>query len=363
MPFILSVGTHLPPYYIPQKDAKVFVRNLFKDGYQDIDRLLQVFQNGQIEGRYFSVPLDWFNYDHSFQEKNHLYVQLAVKFGVEAIKKTLHAPTFMKQSVDYETIDAIFLISSSGISTPSIEARIMNQLPFSVHTKRIPIWGLGCGGGAAGLSRAREYCLAFPTANVLVLSIELCSLTFQRRDLSKSNLIGTSLFSDGVACCLVCGDQSKLLSSSRLKRLPYLVDNCSTFMPDSEEVMGWRIENTGLHVVFSKSIPQIIENWLKDPTVRFLQKHQLTVDDIRHFVAHPGGRKVLEAYQTIFGLDDAMLKPSSDVLKKYGNMSSATVLFVLKHFLQAKVNENEIGLLAALGPGFSSEQVLLRWQS
>ena len=176
----------------------------------------------------------------------------------------------------------------------------MNLLPFRDDTKRVPIWGLGCAGGAAGISRAYEYCLAYPTANVLVLSVELCSLTFQKDDYSKSNLVGASLFSDGVACALVAGDYSNIKAN---QPMPKIIATSSKFMPDSEDVMGWDVKNSGLHVIFSKSIPSIITKWLGPFVHEFLSVNELTKDDITHFVAHPGGKKVLESYEAALGFD------------------------------------------------------------
>lgn len=361
MPYILSVGTHNPPHYLPQHEVKKFVRELFNERYKGIDRLMRVFHNGQIEGRYFSAPLKWFQEDHSFSEKNNRYQQLAVQFGIEAIRQTLGQPDTLRNAVPCEAIDAIFFISSSGIATPSIEVTIMNRLPFSAQTKRIPIWGLGCAGGAAGIARAAEYCTAFPTANVLVLSVELCSLTFQRNDVSKSNLVGASLFADGVACTLVCGDQSPLLHESLVSPLPYVVEHQSILMPDSEDVMGWDVKDSGLHVLFSKDIPSIVEKWLRPSVEQFLYNRSLTIEKINHFICHPGGRKVLEAYSDSLQIAHHKLQMAYDVLKNYGNMSSATVLYVLKRYMKSTASEGDKGLLLALGPGFSAEIVLLKW--
>jgi alkylresorcinol/alkylpyrone synthase len=361
MPKIISMSTYLPPYQMNQVTTMEFAKELFQDSYHDIDRLLSVFQNGQIENRYFSAPIEWFQTDHTFKEKNDLYISCATEFGVEAIKRCMKNEEFLQKPIDYTEIDAIFLISSSGISTPSLDARIMNHLPLSPHVKRIPIWGLGCAGGAAGLSRAYEYCLAFPEAKVLVLSIELCSLTFQRNDTSKSNLVGTSLFADGVACALLVGDKTEIESNSRMDALPNIKATQSTLMPHSEDVMGWEIKNDGLYVVFSKDIPHIVEGWCKPLVEQFLAENELTMDQIECMIAHPGGKKVLEAYQSSLGFSSEMLEVSLDILKRYGNMSSATVLFVLEEFMKKTIEKNTLGLISALGPGFSSELLLVEW--
>lgn len=173
----------------------------------------------------------------------------------------------------------------------------MNVLPFSPHTKRIPIWGLGCAGGAAGIARAYEYCMAFPNAKVLVIAAEFCSLTFQENDHTKSNLIGTSLFSDGVACICVAGDKA---ADAEVR--PRVIATQSALMPNSEEVMGWDIRDDGLFVVFSKDIPSLIQSWLKPQVQSFLQKHHLSISDIHHFIAHPGGKKVIDAYEDALGI-------------------------------------------------------------
>lgn len=359
MPKILSVSTVNPPFAINQTEAAQLTRALFTNRFKNIERLLTVFQNGGIENRYLTMPLDWFKHTHTFEEKNQLYIEHAVKYGVQAVQKCLQSPTTLEKAVDPTEIDAIFYISSSGIATPSIEARIMNLLPFRSDTKRIPIWGLGCAGGAAGLSRAYEYCRAFPHANVLVLSVELCSLTFQKDDYSKSNLVGASLFADGIACVLVSGNQSNL---QPIKLAPTIVGTSSKFMPDSEDVMGWSIQNNGLHVIFSRSIPSIITKWLGPIVHEFLTKYHLTTEDITHFVAHPGGKKVLTAYEHALHFSAEKTATSRHTLTHYGNMSSPTVLYVLKQFMEDKPKHKEFGLMAALGPGFCGELLLLQWE-
>ncbi|MDN3016764.1 3-oxoacyl-[acyl-carrier-protein] synthase III C-terminal domain-containing protein [Paenibacillus sp. BSR1-1] len=361
MPTIISIAEAIPPFEIKQEQASKFARELFSDSFRDIERLLKAFQNGQIEKRHFVNDIEWFQENHSFEEKNNTYIESATTLGIEAIEKCLNNSVFLTENIPYEEIDAIFYISTTGIATPSIEARIMNTLPFRSHTKRVPIWGLGCAGGAAGLSRAFEYCLAFPNAKVLVLSVELCSLTFQRNDLSKSNLIGTSLFADGVACALVCGDNVNMEVIRKKVTSPMILTTQSMLMPNSLDVMGWDVKNSGLYVVFSRDIPHIIEDWLKPNVSGFLEENELTIEQIDYFIAHPGGKKVIDAYVKSLEIPSKMTEVSLEVLKQYGNMSSATVLYVLKRYMEMDISEGSIGLCTALGPGFSSELLLLRW--
>ncbi|MFC0469269.1 type III polyketide synthase [Halalkalibacter kiskunsagensis] len=362
MPSIVSISTYSPPHTLDQNTTTEFARELFSDSFEDIERLLKVFANGQINERQFAVPLNWFQSNHSLQEKNDLYIQLATTFCTNVIKQCLTNSVFVNEEIDVGDIHAIILVSSSGMSTPSLDARIMNRLPFSAHTKRIPLWGLGCAGGAAGISRAYEYCKAFPEENVLVVCVELCSLTFQKDDHSKSNLVGTSLFADGVACALVVGDGSEMVLKSNKAIRPNIVSTQSTLMPNSEDVMGWDVKDTGLHVVFSRDIPAIIKDWLGPNVASFLVDNNIGIEQINSFIAHPGGKKVLEAYIETLELAEKMTNVSREVLRRHGNMSSPTVLYVLEQFMLQEHVQGDYGLMAALGPGFCSELVLLQWK-
>lgn len=351
MAFIRKVVTENAPYHVDQKEIVGVVRNLFGDHYDDIERLLRVFGNGQIEGRYFAAPLEWFERERGLEEKNRLYIEEAVRMGSRAVARCLE-----ESGVAKEEVDAFIFVSSSGMATPTIDARIMNELKMPAHIKRMPLWGLGCAGGASGISRAYDYCKAYPEAKVLVLCLELCSLTFQRSDVSKSNLIGTSLFADGAACALVTGEKAASPEAGFFIR-----DTQSTLMADSEDVMGWDVKDEGLHVVFSRDIPKIIEKWLKPNVDVFLEKLGKNSTDIIHFVAHPGGKKVLSAYEKSLGISTGKTEISRNVLANFGNMSSPTVLYVLKEFMEKEPEIGEEGLLTALGPGFSSEMLWLEW--
>lgn len=351
MPFIQNVTTENAPYKVDQQRTVEVVRNLFGDHFSDIERLLKVFDNGEIKNRYFAAPLEWFEKERGLKEKNQRYIDESLEMGTRAVERCLQ-----DTGVSKDDIDAFIFVSSSGMSTPTIDARIMNQLKFPSHVKRIPLWGLGCAGGAAGISRAHDYCLAYPKAKVLVLCIELCSLTFQRSDMSKSNLVGTSLFADGAACALVTGEQANISGEGFFTQATQ-----STLMADSEEVMGWDVKDEGLHVVFSRDIPSIIEDWLKPNVDEFLTAIGKEPENINHFIAHPGGKKVLTAYENALQIGTGKTDISRDVLARHGNMSSPTVLYVLKEFMEQQPDKKSEGLLTALGPGFSSELVWLEW--
>ncbi|WP_170007059.1 type III polyketide synthase [Bacillus fonticola] len=364
MPRLLSVAHMDPPYEVKQDSVVEFAREIFAESYRDIDRLLTVFQNGNIKSRRFSKDLTWFQTPHSLAEKNDAYLETAEKLGTMVVIKCLRESTFLQSPIPYEEIDAIFFVSTTGMATPSMEARIMNKLPFRQTTKRIPIWGLGCAGGTSGLARACEYCKAYPEAKVLLIALELCSLTFQKGDLSKSNLVGTSLFSDGVACVCIGGDGASTESVQPTYRIPSCVDAQSTLKPNSLGVMGWDVKDDGLYVVFSRDIPSIVKNWVQSNVVSFLEKNELTLDEVEYFIAHPGGKKVLDAYVDAFSIPDEKTSYSRDVLRDHGNMSSATVLYVLENVMKeaATGTKKEWGLMTSLGPGFSSELLLLKWE-
>lgn len=360
MPKICSVGLGIPKYKITQADAMEFAQQLFSNSFSDIKRLLKVFENGEIQSRYFVKGLDWFKEDHSFAEKNEAFIEEAIELGIQAIENCLYGQS-TPMPIKVCEVDAIITICTTGLATPSLEARIMNRLPFREDVKRIPIWGLGCAGGAAGLSRAYEYCLAYPKAKVIILAIELCSLTFQKNDHSKSNLIGTSLFADGAACTLVIGNECELIKNQE-HPLPTIYETRSSLMSDSLEVMGWDIQNDGLHVIFSKDIPSIVENWLRPKVESFLHIYQLDITDISQFIAHPGGKKVLSAYENALNISISKTEDAREVLKQFGNMSSPTIFYVLKRILEKDNKPGDWGLSIALGPGFSAEQILMRWE-
>ncbi|MBZ5494918.1 MAG: type III polyketide synthase [Acidobacteriia bacterium] len=349
MSVITSVGTAVPGHRVGQDVAQRLCRALFRDAFADIDRLLPVFDNALIGNRYFSAPLEWFESEHSLAEKNRLYIETALEVGNAAISTCLE-----RAGLGPEDIDHLFFVSTTGLATPSMDARLINILRLRPDIRRTPIWGLGCAGGVAGLSRAYEYTQAFPRERALVLALELCGLTFQRNDLSKSNLVATSLFADGAAAVLVSGSETAGVG-------PRILSSRSTLWYDSLDVMGWDVNDQGLKVLFSRDIPAIVRSLVLPAITAFLATRGIAVHELRHIVAHPGGAKVIEAYEQILGLENGRMKRARDVLSRYGNMSSPTVLFVLEDFLQAgAIHPGEYGLVTALGPGFSSEMILIQ---
>jgi len=374
MPHIASVAIAQPEFLLPQSRAREFCRALFGGSHSEIDRLLEVFENARIEERRISAPIEWFATPRRFEERNARYIETALALSERAARAALDAAAMTPADIDH-----LLFVSSTGIATPSLDARLMNRLAFAPHTRRTPIWGLGCAGGAAGLARAAELASAANGAaapTVLLIAVELCSLTFQAGDLSKSNLVATALFADGAAAAVIApgangasGPRGASAGGARIAALPpraargpRVVASRSTLFPDTEDVMGWEVNDAGLKVVFSRDIPAIVRRFVRANAEEFLAEHGLTLAEIDHVVAHPGGVKVMAAYEEAFGLDARALRHARDVLRVSGNMSSPTVLFVLARLLDdAAVEPGDIGLLTALGPGFSSELLLLKW--
>jgi alkylresorcinol/alkylpyrone synthase len=351
VPTIAAIGTAVPPYPVSQDTVRNVARSFFAGRYKDVDRLLRVFAHAHIETRHFCMPVAWFQEEHSFEEKNALYSQYAVELGSQAATACLAAAGCRADEVDH-----IVFVSTTGLATPSIDVHIANRLNMSPHVRRTPIWGLGCAGGAAGLSHSMDLALAHPQKRVLLITVELCSLTFLRQNLSKSNLVATSLFADGAAAVLIEGDALHP-GEGRLR----LVDAMSTQWRDTTDVMGWKVTDAGLEVIFSRDIPSLVTSRMRTEVERFVRKCGVSLPAISRFVAHPGGAKVLRAYEKALDLHSASLVESRDVLRQFGNMSSSTVLFVLQAVNRRPSPRGAYGLLFALGPGFSCEQVLLRW--
>lgn len=360
MSYICSVGLGIPNHPISQEGVKKLVENIFPYSKQKLNRLLPVFDRAQINERQLVVDENWFTADHTFKEKNDLYQECAKQYSLKAIDHCLTNQQFLEQEIPYEAVDLIIFVSSTGIATPSLDASLMNARPFREDVTRMPLWGLGCAGGAMGLARAYDWLKAHSDKIVLLICCELCSLTFQKDDVSKSNLIGTALFGDGISATLLMGDHSPYLSYRR-NTVPRIKKTSSFTKKDSLSVMGWQVTNSGLEVIFSKSIPSLVNTLWKDHTYTFLHDLQIKAQDIHSYIAHPGGRKVLEAMADTLSIPKNKLKYSYEVLANHGNMSSATVLYVLYEYLRENILPGERSILCALGPGFSSELLLLEW--
>jgi len=347
MPFIAAVSKIDLPCRTAQGEVKEQARIAFTSRSPHMERLMDVFDNTQIVTRNFCKPLGYYIAPSTFEDRNNQYMEMSLKYSVEAIENCI-----VKADISKRDITDILFVSTTGLATPSMDALIINRMRLSPHINRMPIFGLGCAGGVSGMAKANSIAIANPDAVVLLVAVELCSLTVLRNDYSTSNFVGSSLFSDGIAACIVMGD-----SRSGDKRVKFKSASSKLYY-DSLEVMGWDFTNNGFKVLFSKDIPAFINEHVQGDITGFLSKQGLQLSDIRNFIFHPGGKKVLDAYTDALPVEGDFLENSRLVMNDYGNMSSVTVLYVLERFMNGGF-EDGYGLMMAMGPGFSSEMVLL----
>lgn len=349
MPKICAIQTATPQYRVGQSQAKEFARRLFAGRIPQLERLLPLFESTEIKNRYFCQPLDWFSQNHSLPEKNHAYIHHATDLCTKASQELLDTTDTAAEKIDY-----IIYINTTGLATPSIDARLINTLNLRRNVRRTPVWGLGCAGGAAGLSHAFHYLRCHCDHRVLLVAAEFCGLTFLPDDAGKSNLVAAALFGDGVASALIVGDEVECEGLE-------IIDTRSVLYPDSLDVMGWNIVSEGLQVVFAQRIPEIVEQHAGNDLSEFTRDNGLGLKEIDQFLFHPGGSKVLAAYEQALGLSNGKLDLCRETLREYGNMSSVTVLFVIERYIrQYGFGRGRFGLVSALGPGFCAESLLLR---
>jgi alkylresorcinol/alkylpyrone synthase len=352
-PSIVAVSKIEMPNRVEQKRVKEYAKELFMPSFPQVERIMSAFDNTGIITRNFCKSIDYYLDSHTYQEFNHDYIQTSLDYSVEAIERCISTAKINKDQIT----DIIF-VSTTGLATPSLDALIINKMRLNQNTSRIPVFGLGCAGGVAGLSKASILAKANPDAVVLLVVVELCSLTFLKSDFSKSNFIGSSLFSDGVAACLITGANHGIKQQYQIQ---YLAAQSKLYY-DSLDVMGWEFQEQGFKVLFSQDIPTIISKNIYEDVISFLKKNNLELSDIKNFIFHPGGKKVLSAYEEALPVPGDFLKNTREVMNENGNMSAATVLYVLERFIDRGF-ENGYGLMLSISPGFSSEMVLLNMGS
>jgi alkylresorcinol/alkylpyrone synthase len=338
---LLAVATAVPPYPLDQNDVTERVKLLFGRA-PDLERLLPVFLNTEIQKRYSCVPLEWYDRAHGWPERNRIYLASALDL-LEAVTKQVLCSTGRHK----DDIDSIVVVSTTGIATPSLDALLIERMGLRSTVERLPIFGFGCAGGVLGLARAGSQAAVAPGKTVLFLVVELCALSFRRDDWSKSNIVATALFGDGAAAALLSTEGEG----------PALVAAGEHTWPGSLEVMGWEVADDGLRAIFSRDIPKLVTTRLQDAASQFLARHGLAIDKIDRFVCHPGGAKVIAALEHAFGLGQGALVEARAVLRDYGNMSAATVMFVLERMLakaRATGTRWDRALMNALGPGFTA---------
>lgn len=350
-PFIASVVRANPAHYHSQAELSAGLQGLWSQ-YRSFNpaRVEALHAAVQVRGRHLALPMEAYPPLDTFAKRNEAWIREAVKLGEKAVRGAVE-----QAGLKLQDIDVLCFTSITGLATPSIDARLVNVLGLRPDVKRVPIFGLGCVAGVAGTARVSDLLRGFPNQTAVLLSVELCSLTIQRDDLAVSSIIAAGLFGDGAAAMVVRGAEAKGDG-------PRVLATESVFYPQTEDVMGWDFLDTGFKVVLTSKVPEMVLTNVRGNVDGFLGKHGLKRGDITHWVAHTGGPKVLEAFEAALELPRAALQRSWDSLASVGNLSSASVLYVLSDLLEAKVAKSgDLGLMLAMGPGFCAELVLLRW--
>jgi alkylresorcinol/alkylpyrone synthase len=353
MSYIASTASCLPSNYYPQDHLIKLLRRFWVGQHSNLERLERIQRNTTVKGRHLALPLEKYQDLTSFDKSNRAWTAAALDLGEQTIRDLLG-----KTGLEAGEIAHLLFTTVTGIAVPSIDARLMNRLPFNPALKRSPLFGLGCLGGAAGVARAADYLAGHPDEAAILLSIELCSLTLQREDTSIENIVASGLFGDGSAAVLLVGDRHPKAGSN----MPKIVDSRSVFFPHSEHIMGWDVRASGLKVVLSADVAEVAEREIRPALEAFLSAHRLKLKDIAHWIAHPGGPKVIEALEKGLDLKEDALRLSRDSLAQVGNISSTSILLILQDTLEkCQPEPGSYGVMLAMGPAFCAEFVLLKW--
>ncbi|MDR6758670.1 alkylresorcinol/alkylpyrone synthase [Mycoplana sp. BE70] len=339
-----SIGTAVPPYVIDQREAALASHEAFSSRFADFERLAKVFESSGIRQRYVVRPIDWYLRTTGWVERNNAYLEGASALFVSAASNALTLAGMTAADVD-----TIVTVSSTGIATPSLEARVSRQMGFRANVERVPVFGLGCAGGVSGLSIASRLAASRPGAVVLLLAVETCTLAFRMDKLTKANIVATALFGDGAAACVLSATGGGLAEVEMSGQYTW---------PDTLDIMGWSVDPEGFGVIFDRAIPPFAEANIRPALVSVLKRAGLTLEDIDRFACHPGGAKIIDALETALSLGQGTLNHERDVLSDYGNMSAPTALFVLDRLISAGLPRRT--LLTAMGPGFTLSCVSLK---
>jgi alkylresorcinol/alkylpyrone synthase len=347
---ICGVGSAFPKNYYRQEVIREALKSRWTGKLEKPQLLDRLHASVGVEGRHLALPIPAYEELTTWGRANNAWIEVAQELGKQSLCHALN-----DAGMATNDLGAIFFVSVTGIASPSIEGRLINRMGLPPTIKRIPIFGLGCVAGAAGIARAADYVRAFPDQAAALVSVELCSLTWRPDDLSTANLISTGLFGDGAAAVIVGG-------KDKVDRGPRVLATRSVFYPDTEDVMGWDISEKGFRIVLSRSVPDMVHEHLAADIDQFLADLNLSRKDIGTWIMHTGGPKVLQATQQALDLPPNALEASWQCLAKVGNLSSASVLLVLQDFMHSRrPAPGTHSILAAMGPGFCSEVVLLEW--
>lgn len=341
---LVSIATAVPPQELSQCDVAAAAHRNFADRYPDFERLAAVFESSGISRRYAVRPIEWYLQPLGWPERSAAYIAGACDLFVEATTKALGVA-----SLQASEIDTIVTVSSTGIATPSLDARVAERLGFRSDVERVPVFGLGCAGGVSGFSIASRLAASRPGSTILLVAVEICSLAFRLDVLTKANIVATALFGDGAAACILKAGPDGIAA----------VEMTGQHMwPDTLDIMGWTVDPEGFGVIFDRAIPPFVEERLNPAITGMLKRERLSLSDVDLFACHPGGKKVIEALEIALSLGQGALDHERAVLSDYGNMSAPTALFVLQRAIAAGLPSRT--LLTAMGPGFTVSCASLR---
>ena len=349
MAFVLSTAMELAEHRYTQAETEPWISEWISGRGESPDFALRMCRNAEVGARSSVLPIEELFRPKSLAERNRLYEEGMVRLGARVSRKAIEAA-----GLEPCDIDLIISVSCTGFMIPSVDAYLIDELDMGAETRRLPITELGCAAGAAGLSRAREYLCGFPDHRVLLVSVELPTLTFQLDDLSPDNIVSVAIFGDGAAAVVLGGRPEG--------RGPEIVDSRTVTLPRSADLMGFKLGTQGFQIILSKEIPRAVKSKVRPMLEAFLARNELSLEAIDHLVFHPGGKRILEVYRDELGVTDEALRFSRKVLRECGNVSSSTVLMILDEILKSnQARGGDTGLLLAMGPGFSIEQLLLCW--
>jgi alkylresorcinol/alkylpyrone synthase len=331
-----------------REDVKYYMGRVFDIPERRLEALMSIADNAQVNKRYSIFPIEYTVEPRPLSKTNEEYIEHAIKLGRQAAEECLK-----RAGLRPDEVDLIITVSCTGFMIPSLDAHLINLMGFRSNVRRMPFTELGCAAGAMALGRAADYLKAHPGGNVLIIAVELPSLTFQRKDISQANLISSILFGDGAAAVLVTGKEH---NGPKI-----LVSETYTF-PDSLDAMGFDLRDSGFHILLSKDVPEMIGAKIRGLVHGFLERHGRKQEDIKGWILHPGGARLLGNVEKELGLCKCDTQPSWDILSNVGNLSSATILFILQEWLEKRpLKSGEYAMAAAFGPGFSAEFLLLQW--
>ncbi len=344
---IRAVATALPAHVMSQELALATCEKVYA-GHPELRRLLKVFRTSGVRKRHFSFPPEAYLKERPFEERNDAYIEQALFLATRAIRSCLE-----QAELEADRIDHLILVTTTGLATPSLDALLAPGLGFRPHCRRWPIFGLGCAGGAGALVRAADLAERDPDARILVVSVELCGQVFSSRFLDPVDVVGSALFGDGAAAVLVTGERA---SQEGLR----ILGTRSDLFPDTAHLMGWKFTGEGLRLYLSQEIAGTIRGPFQAALRSFLREQEIHQEDIGTWILHPGGSRILDTYREALSLTSEDLRPSRESLERVGNLASASVLFVLRDVLESgRPAPGGKVLLAAVGPGFGSEMLLL----